>query len=357
MRKQMPLSFHPLPPREHVAPPSRRPPVTRKEREECEEREEKSGPRSSLSVLGGRYALRRFLDRGGTASVYLAEDRKTEATIAVKILSEESARSVSLRAHFLEGYRAIVGLEHEHVVKVFGVEEPSGSEPYVVMEPLEGAPLSDLLVPGEPLDVRSALRLAAQAALGLAKLHEHGIVHCDLKPENLFILGAPQCPDRLKIIDFGMAAVRGVEIPNDPYMVRGTAQYMAPEQILGDPIDQRTDIYALGVTLFRMLTGHLPFDLKLSPTLLRHQLMSPAPPPTWLREDLEPGIERMVLRSLAKHPSNRYESARALLNDLELALAGRSDRIQEMRHATLPDAYKPQTSHGEAAASVLSAAF
>src|SRR5262249_1633576 len=148
----------------------------------------------------------------------------------------------------------------------------------------------------------AVVRLARDAAHGLAAAHAAGVVHLDVKPENLFLVRTPR-GESLKILDFDLAWVPGVEDPSERHgrlLLRGTAKYMAPEQILGDPVDARTDVYALGVVLFRLLTGQLPFDLELGTTLLRHHIWSPIPPPSWLVDGLDSRLDAVVVRATKK---------------------------------------------------------
>ncbi|HEX3773242.1 MAG TPA: serine/threonine-protein kinase, partial [Polyangiaceae bacterium] len=282
---------------------------------------------------------------------YLGWDELCEDDVVIKVLTDEAARCEILRSHFLIGSRAALAVAHENVVRVLSVREPEVGAPYLVMELLKGELLADLLDRKRELGTRPTLSLAAQTAAGLGALHSAGIIHCDLKPENLFVTSAPGAPKRIKILDFGLAEVQGQRAASEAPSVRGTAQYMAPEQVLGDPVDARTDVYALGVVMFRMLTGQLPFDLELSATLLRHQLTSKTPPPSWLREDLDPNVEAIVLKAMRKNPENRYASAAALLIDLERVANGGS--IDHAHDQGVYDAYTPQTAQGEKAAKML----
>ena len=315
----------------------------------------KSSPRPTAHtprmppLLAGRYTIDRYLDKGGTARVYLGWDELCEDDVVIKVLTDEAARCSVLRSHFLIGSRAALDVDHPNVVRVLAVREPDIGAPYLVMEVLKGELLADLLDRKSALPVRSVLALAGQTAAGLGALHAAGIVHCDIKPENLYLTAAPGAPKQIKILDFGLAEVTGQRPATDVPAVRGTAQYMAPEQVLGDPMDARTDVYALGVVMFRMLTGQLPFDLKLSATLLRHQLTSPAPPPSWLCDDLSPSVEAIVLKAMRKNPDNRYASAAALAADLERVANGGT-----VEHARpFDDSYLPRTVAGEKAAEIL----
>jgi len=240
------------------------------------------------------------------------------------------------------------------VVKTLAVRDPNPGTPYMVMEVLRGELMADLLHRKGQMSTRATLSLASQAAAGLSALHDIGIVHCDIKPDNLFLTSPNGARKILKILDFGLAEVAGHGVLGEVHAIRGTAQFMAPEQVLGDPVDARTDVYALGVVMFRMLTGQLPFDLKVSMTLLRHQLFSPTPPLSWLCDDLDPRIEGIVLKAMRKNPVNRYQSAQELIVDLESVLDGHEPLGSfELR---APDIYTPQSALGLKAASMLGTA-
>jgi serine/threonine protein kinase len=274
--------------------------------------------RPGQQTLAGRYVLERKIDEGGTATIHRAFDLATGELRAVKLLSEASAAEPTLRRCFLDGARAAMTVVHPNVVRVLGVHETGAATPFAVMELLKGDPLHVLLARQERLPPDLVLSLARGAARGLHAAHASGIVHCDVKPENLFSLEASR-GRTLKILDFDLAFVPGAELadPDAPVVLRGTAKYMAPEQIVGDPVDPRTDVYALGVVLFRLLTGHVPFDLELGTTLLRHQLGSPVPPPSWLHDRLDRRLDAVVVRATRKDPENRYANMAELLADLD----------------------------------------
>ncbi len=342
------LSSHPLP-QEHLSERTRGIRVTPISPEAAP----KSKPRPRAPLLAGRYAIDRYLDKGGTSKVYVGFDQVSQEEVVIKILTDEAARCDTLRGHFLIGSRAALAIKHENVVKTLAVRDPSPGTPYMVMEVLRGELMADLLGRRPQLPSRAVLSLAAQTAAGLSALHSLGIVHCDIKPDNLF-LTSTNAAKGLKILDFGLAEVEGQGVVGELHAIRGTAQYMAPEQVLGDPVDARTDVYALGAVMFRMLTGQLPFDLKVSTTLLRHQLFSPTPPPSWLCDDLEPSVENIVLKAMRKNPVNRYASALELAMDLELVLSG----LEPLNSFELraPDVYRPQSPLGEKAAALLGSA-
>lgn len=311
----------------------------------------KSKPRPRTPLLAGRYAIDRYFDRGGTSKVYLGWDELCEDDVVIKILTDDAARCPVLRGHFLIGSRAALEVQHENVVRTLAVRDPDPGTPYMVMERLRGELMADLLFRTPQLPCQTALAYAAQAAAGLSALHRAGIVHCDIKPDNLFLTMKRGTEVKLKILDFGLAEVAGQSIENEAHAVRGTAQFMAPEQVLGDRVDARTDVYSLGVVMFRMLTGQLPFDLKLSTTLLRHQLSSPTPPPSWLCDDLDPHVEGIVLKAMRKNPEDRYASVSELAEDLARVRSGQPPRTAVSTPTA--DAYRPRSARAEQAAALL----
>lgn len=308
-------------------------------------------PRNGLR-LDDRYRLLGLIDNGGTSDVYLADDELRGEPVIVKWLTSAAAQDPQHRWRFVNGARATIGLEHPAIARVHAVEEPEASPPYLVMEALEGESLANYLQREAAMPQALTLQLALQVASGLAAAHEIGIVHRDIKPGNLFLLGPKGAPERVKIIDFGLAKdLRNEEFgPSSRNIVLGTAQYMAPEQVLADPVDSRTDIYGFGAVLFRMLTGQLPFDLDPGPDLFSHQLFSKVPPPSWLIEPVDPRLDEVVLRCVRKHPDNRYPSMPALLDDLKLlADASRAGKpISALPFVREPDLYRPrnQKAHG-----------
>jgi serine/threonine-protein kinase len=357
------LSSHPLPPKalrraelRHIyetTPPAPRvaspvPPPARSVSHRAEAR------RPGQQTLAGRYVLERKIDEGGTATIHRALDLATGEQRAVKLLSEASAAEPLLRQCFLLGARAAMTVSHQNVVRVLGVHETGAERPFAVMELLKGDPLHVLLARLGRLPPDLVVSLARGAATGLHAAHASGIIHCDVKPENLFVVEASHART-LKILDFDLAFVPGSEPAADgPVLLRGTAKYMAPEQIVGDPVDPRTDVYALGVVMFRLLTGHVPFDLELGTTLLRHQLGSPVPPPSWLHERLDRRLDAVVVRATRKDPENRYADMAELLADLDAL----SLDLDPQTRPTPPesDRYEPRTDRARAAARALGAA-
>ncbi len=314
--------------------------------------------RHTGAVLSGRYRIHGFVARGATARVYLAEDLRDRSLVAVKMFAPSLSRTEELRGRFVREGEAARSLDHPHVVRVLDLGETKEGAPYLVMEALSGETLGDRMRRDPHFAVSRALRLVREAALGLAAVHEAGIVHRDLKPDNLFLVGDLGNARTLKVIDFGMAKLPRVDTGSAEGLVLGTIEYMAPEQVCaGEPVDARTDVYALGVVLFRMLTGHLPFDVEKGTDLLGHQLFSPAPPPSWLREEIDSRVERIVLAAMRKRPENRYPSMEVFLEDLERALGLAPGVPSGRRLRKAPDVYEPSTPTGREAAAFLSKQF
>ena len=311
-------------------------------------------PRNGLR-LDDRYLLLGLIDSGGTSDVYFANDELRGEPVIVKWLSSAAAQDPQHGWRFVNGARATIRLEHPAIARVHAVEDPETSPPYLVMEVLEGESLANYLEREKAMPQALTIQLALQVASGLAAAHEMGIVHRDIKPGNLYLLGPKGAPERVKIIDFGLAKdLRNDGVgPSSRNIVLGTAQYMAPEQVLADPVDNRTDIYGFCAVLFRMLTGQLPFDLDPGPDLFSHQLFSKVPPPSWLVERVDPRLDEVILRCVRKHPDNRYPSMLALLADLSLIAdtSGAGRLISELPLAREPDVYRPRNpkAHGMAA--------
>jgi eukaryotic-like serine/threonine-protein kinase len=308
-------------------------------------------------VLADRYKVHGYLTRGATARVYLAEDLIEKLPVAIKMLATESKKSAEFSDRLLLEAKALRGIDHPNVVRVLDTGETVGGVPYLVLEALAGETLGDYLRRQGTPPFEVALSLVRQAAQGLNAAHKAGIVHRDVKPDNFVLLGPTGDPYGLKLIDFGMAKLDASSSVTGTHTILGTVEYMAPEQILAEPVDARTDVYAMGVVMFRLFTGHLPFETCLPADLLRHQLFSSLPPPSWLHDDLDPRLERMILTAARKHPSNRYPSMQALLDDLDALIGVSASEVSQRPPPVGPDAYLPSTARGAEALTVLAEKF
>ena len=308
-------------------------------------------------VLGSRYKVHGYLTRGSTARVYLAEDMTNSVPVAIKMLASESIKSHELSPRLLREAEALRGIDHPNVVRVLDTGETASGVPYLVLEALPGETLGDYLrrQGTPPFDL--ALSLVRQAAQGLCAAHRAGIVHRDVKPDNFVLVGPTSEPYGLKLIDFGMAKLDNSGGTSGTHTILGTVEYMAPEQILAEPVDARTDVYAMGVVMFRLFTGHLPFDTTAPADLLRHQLFSSLPPPSWLDDQLDARLERMILKATHKHPDNRYGDMQELLDDLDALIGVSADEVSQRPPKVTPDVYSPSTERGSEALTILAEKF
>jgi hypothetical protein len=249
---------------------------------------------------GGRYEILGEIGRGGMGVVYEARDKRLDRVVALKRLPDALGSDPQAVALLLREARSAARLNHRNIVTVHDVDRDDGAW-FIVMERLEGELLSDVLARRGPLSPRSAIRVARQVAAGLSYAHERGIVHRDVKPSNLFVTRDPI----VKLMDFGVAKIVE-EARRKKTLVGGTPSYMAPEQAAGEGVDGRTDLYALGATLFELLTGEVPFP-KGDPAY-HHQLTAP-PDPRERSAAIPAPLAALVLALLAKRREDRPASA------------------------------------------------
>ncbi|PTL79668.1 serine/threonine-protein kinase [Vitiosangium sp. GDMCC 1.1324] len=274
-----------------------------------------------LGTCIGSFRLTRRLGQGGMGAVYLGEHVDIGSRVAIKVLHGRLASSPQVLRRFHMEARAVNLIGHENIVNIIDIN-PAPPLPYLIMEHLEGEPLSALLARG-PVRAEVAVALLAQVCDALEATHARGIVHRDLKPENLFLLQRGTGPAFVKVLDFGIAKLLDAEEPNTDTAegaIIGSADYMAPEQSRGDPLDGRADIYALGVIAYQLVTGRLPFvERSLTALLLAHQTKQPIAP-TALCPDVPPALSSVILQALAKDPEARYQSASTMRGALQVAL-------------------------------------
>jgi len=278
-------------------------------------------------LLGDRYQLVRRIGAGGMAQVYVAQDRLLGRDVAVKILHEESAGDTTYVERFRREAKAVAQLNHPNVVAVYDwghtTSDASGgrSDYYMVMEYVPGPNLKEVVRARGPLPEDEALSIAAQIASALEVAHERGLVHRDVKPHNVLI--APN--GRAKVADFGIAHDAGLTELTRTNIVPGTAHYLSPEQAQRAVLDGRSDIYSLGVVLYEMLTGHVPFEGRsLVDVALQHVHDKPVPPRK-VRPELSRATEAVVLKALEKDPKKRFQTAEAMRQALERARAQRDE--------------------------------
>jgi serine/threonine-protein kinase len=293
------------------------------------------------AIIDGRWVICGFLGQGGMARVYLAEDVKTKERVAVKILGREHAGDRVTRERFLREIDVAAELGHPNIARVLDAGHRKDGSPFLVIELLVGESLGERVRRERMVTQPFALTVARQVASALAAAHAAGIIHRDVKPDNVFLSDDPSGEPRVKLMDFGMAKLREGPV-TQVGLTLGTLPYMAPEQALADPLDGRTDIYAFGVMLFRMLTGKLPFDTNNDPLLVaQHLYVTPAAPRS-LRPDLDPRLEALILTAMRKVPGNRYSSMDEVLEDLERLLGMREGEPVFAPLRIEPDVYAPQ---------------
>ncbi|HEY0092710.1 MAG TPA: protein kinase [Archangium sp.] len=262
----------------------------------------------------------REVGRGGMGTVLLAEHVLIPKRVAVKVLHRHLAEEPELVSRFLAEARAMSLVQHENVVTVYDLDTREG-RPYFVMEYLEGQSLAAFA--RGPIEPALAVELLTQVCDALGAAHARGIIHRDLKPANIFLVPGPQGHQRVKLLDFGIAkrlARTEGETPTRTGVLLGTPEFMAPEQCSGEAVDARTDLYAVGVLGYLLLTGRVPFSNESTAAVLVAHLMQKPVPPHEVRPGVPPALSAVLMRALAKRPEERFASAAELRAALESAL-------------------------------------
>jgi eukaryotic-like serine/threonine-protein kinase len=277
----------------------------------------------ATGILSGRYEIGERLGSGGMSSVHQATDLILERTVAVKILAEHLSDDERFVARFRREALAVAKLIHPNIVQVYDTGIDEGRH-YIVMEYVQGRSGAQILQRHGPLDAETTAEIGAQACAGLDYAHRRGIIHRDVKPGNLMIVGGPVGGGEMtmKLADFGIArAVEQTRITQVGSVV-GTAAYLSPEQVRGEEATPATDVYALGVVLYQFLTGRLPYEgSTLAELAVRQQNEKPLPPSTY-NDEVPETLGAAVLRALEGDPNRRYASAGELAGGLALGLQG-----------------------------------
>jgi serine/threonine protein kinase len=276
------------------------------------------------TLLGGRYRIQSTLGAGGMAVVYRAEDAILGRTVALKTLHPRYAEVPSFRRRFLQEARAMACLDHENIVKVYDISQ-EGEAPFIVAECIPGRDLGTLLGGrrARRLNERFVRRMAAQLLRALAYAHTRGVIHRDIKPSNILVAAG----GTVKVADFGIA--RLVEEEGERGEIVGSARYMSPEQLMGEEVTPRSDVYSVGVLLYHCLTGGPPFSGDVRSLARRHIHEVPAPPRR-LNREISAHMEAVIMRALAKDPGDRYPSAGAMLEDIKIEGPPRAEKTAEV---------------------------
>ena len=299
-----------------------------------------SDPMIGLTI-DARYEILALLGEGGMGQVYEARHLALDRHFAIKVLRRDLAQDDELASRFIQEARATASVRHPNVVEItdFGrLDDRAGGAPYFAMELLVGETLGHIIKAGGPIPAGRAVRIIKQVAGALAAAHGCGIVHRDLKPDNVFLVGGVAggaASEDVRVVDFGAAKIIGASRVTRQGIVFGTPHYMSPEQASGQPVDHRADIYALGVIMYEMFTGRVPFEADTyMGVLTQHMFVQPAPPSQLCTPACELGVlEEITMVCLAKKPEQRYASMTALSSALDEVVHSRGDgRVQVASH-------------------------
>ncbi|MER8016086.1 protein kinase [Streptomyces griseoluteus] len=303
------------------------------------------GRYTGRALAGGRYRLQDLLGEGGMAAVHLAHDSVLDRQVAIKTLHTELGREQAFRERFRREAQAVAKLTHTNIVSVFDTgEDEADGMPYIVMEYVEGRPLGSVLAD----DIRQfgampadkALRITADVLAALEISHEKGLVHRDIKPGNVMTTKRGV----VKVMDFGIARAMqsGVTSMTQTGMVVGTPQYLSPEQALGRGVDARSDLYSVGIMLFQLVTGRLPFDAD-SPLAIAYAHVQEEPvAPSSINRALPPAVDALVARALRKNPAERFPTAEAMREECLRVAAS----LQQAAPSIVPGAGPTQSGSG-----------
>ena len=268
-------------------------------------------------TIAGRYELEEVVGHGGMSTVYKAHDSLLERNVALKVLHQQYNEDEDFVERFKREARSVAQLQHPNIVTVIDRGEEAGRQ-YIVFEFIDGENLKELVVRKGRLGLRDALEVAHEVARGLAFAHDHGLVHRDVKPQNVLLNG----DGHAKVTDFGIA--RSLDVDHgvtQPGTILGTSNYIAPEQASGQPVDAHTDVYSLGIVMYEMLTGELPFPGESFVAVAMKHIQEPSPNVLDVRGDLPLRVAEMIDRALEKDPEHRFPTMDAFAAEIEANLA------------------------------------
>ena len=284
------------------------------------------------TMLQDRYEILEKIGSGGMSEVYKAKCHKLNRLVAIKVLKSEFTSDATFVSKFKMEAQAAAGLSHPNIVNIYDVVD-EGDIHFIVMELVEGITLKSYITKKGHLDVKEAIGIAIQVASGIEAAHEQHIIHRDIKPQNMLI----SMDGKVKVADFGIARAVSSQTMNAATVV-GSVHYISPEQARGGYSDERSDLYSLGITMFEMVTGHVPFEGDNTVTVALAHLEEPMPDPRTLNPDVSPSLARIILKCTEKRPERRYPNAAAVISDLRRALLNDDDPnvgvIEEEDHSS-----------------------
>jgi len=263
--------------------------------------------------IDGRYTIERLLGSGGMAEVFLAHDEVLDRDVALKVLRTQYAGDEEFYERFRREATSAAGLSHRNIVQVYDRGEAPNGTCYIAMEYVSGGTLKERLDERGPIEPERALAVAGQVAEALWAAHERGVIHRDIKPQNILVTDM----GHLKVTDFGIARAASAATISATNAVFGTAGYLSPEQALGEPATPRSDLYSLGIVLYELLTGFVPYRADNPVAVCMKHVTEPLTPPRKLDPTIPEAVDALVVKMLAKDPADRPASASELLNDIE----------------------------------------